>query len=93
MVVVHSTSKALTSAQAKTEKAEKAADWRPTVGETVRVPWGVDQILGKVAEVYGSGLREHVVIELSPVLSSLVVDEPTTVSLPIGDVRRAEGAA
>jgi hypothetical protein len=87
VVVVHSASKTPTSAQADT------AGWRPTVGETVRIPWGIDEILGKVVEVYGSGLREYVVIELSPELSSLVVDEPTTVTHPIDDIRRAEGAA
>ena len=58
------------------------------VGDVVVIPWGLDQILGTVAEVYGRSPRVQVVIELSPELSSHVVDEPTTVTLPRSAVKR-----
>ena len=63
------------------------------VGKVVIVPWGLAQVKGTVAEVYGSAPRIHVVIELTPEISGDVVDEPTTVSLPLDAVRRAGVAA
>lgn len=62
------------------------------LGEVVVFRWGVADVLGTVAEIYGRAPRVHVVIELSPELSGYVVDQPTTVSLPIEDVRRAVAA-
>lgn len=62
-------------------------------GDTVIVPWGRDEVRGTVAEVYGRAPRVQVVVELTPELSSYVVDEPTTIALPIEAVRRAGVAA
>jgi hypothetical protein len=61
-------------------------------GEVVVIPWGLDEVRGIVAEVYGIGSRARVVVELSPELSGYVVDEPTTVALPLGAVHRAAAA-
>jgi hypothetical protein len=71
---------------------QDTGEWTPTVGETVALPWGLGEIFGKVAEIYGSGLRVQVVIELLPELSSHVVDEPTTVTFPIDAIHRADHA-
>jgi len=62
------------------------------IGETVMIPWGLDEVRGTVAEMYGPiGLR-RIVVALCPELSSHVVDEPTTVTLPEDSVRRAVAA-
>lgn len=42
---------------------------------------------GTVHEVYGPAGHRHVVIMLTPQISE-VVDEPTTVALPLEDVKR-----
>ncbi len=63
------------------------------VGDTVVIPWGVDEVHGTVAEVYGNSPRVQVVVALTPELSSYVVDEPTTVTMPLSAVRRAGLAA
>ena len=63
------------------------------VGDVVVVPWGLAEVRGTIAEIYGSATRAHVVIELTPDVSGDVVDEPTTVSLPLESVRRAGVAA
>jgi len=63
------------------------------VGEVVVVPWGLAEVRGTIAEIYGNATRAHVVIELTPEVSGDVVDEPTTVSLPLRSVRRAGVAA
>lgn len=57
-------------------------------GALVVIPWarGVE-VIGKVHEVYGPPERRHVVVMLTPELSDLIVDEPTTVSLPLSSVR------
>ena len=59
------------------------------VGEAVVFMWGISEVVGMVAEVYGRTGHRQVVIALKPDESGYVVDEPTTVSLPIEDVRRA----
>jgi hypothetical protein len=64
-----------------------------TVGERVVIPWGVDDVEGTVAEVYGVGPAERVVVSLTPEASGYVVDEPTTVTLPAHAVRRPGVAA
>ena len=46
-----------------------------------------------IAEIYGNLARAHAVIELTNEVSGDVVDEPTTVSLPVESVRRAGVAA
>lgn len=58
-------------------------------GDEVIVEWGLDEVRGTVAEIYGHGPARRVVVELTPELSSFVVDEPTTVTLPMGAVRPA----
>ncbi len=62
------------------------------VGDTVTIPWGLDEVFGTVAELYGPDGSRRVVVALSPELSSYVVDEPTTVTLPEDAVRRAVAA-
>lgn len=62
------------------------------VGEVVVFLWGISEVLGTVAEVYGRKGNRQVVIALDPEQSGYVVDEPTTVSLPISEVRRAVAA-
>ncbi len=39
-------------------------------GDAVIIPWGVDEIRGVVAEVCGEAPRVHVVVELTPEMSS-----------------------
>lgn len=56
-------------------------------GDLVVVDWGLDEVRGTVAEVYGQGPARRIVVELTPELSSYVVDEPTTVTLPAKAVR------
>jgi hypothetical protein len=36
------------------------------VGEVVIVPWGLAEVRGTIAEIYGNATRAHVVIELTP---------------------------
>jgi len=62
-------------------------------GEPVVVAWGLADVIGTVHEVYGPPARKHVVVKLTPELSGDVVDEPTTVSVPLDAVRRVEPAA
>ncbi len=62
-------------------------------GEPVIVVWGLADVIGTVHEVYGPPARKHVVVKLTPELSGDVVDEPTTVSVPLDAVRRVEPAA
>lgn len=63
----------------------------PKAGEPAVFMWGVSEVVGTVAEVYGRAGHRQVVISLDPEESGYVVDEPTTVSLPIDDVRRPVG--
>jgi len=63
------------------------------LGATVVIPWGIDEVRGTVAEVYGPDDDRRVVVALSPELSSYVVDELTTVTLPADSVRLAVVAA
>ena len=63
------------------------------VGDEVVIPWGLDEVHGIVEQVYGQSPREHVVVALTPELSSHIVDESTTVTLPIAAVRKAGVAA
>ncbi len=62
-------------------------------GDEVLIPWGLDEVRGRVHEVYGTPPRVHVVVELSPELSGSVVDEPTTVTLPLDAVKKVAPAA
>ncbi|MGH9165351.1 MAG: hypothetical protein ACRDZW_07570 [Acidimicrobiales bacterium] len=63
------------------------------LGATVVIPWGIDEVRGTVAEIYGPEYDRRVVVMLSPELSSYVVDEQTTVVLPADSVRLAVVAA
>jgi hypothetical protein len=57
-------------------------------GDIVHLPWGLTgDVAGTVQEVYGSPLRRHVVVLLTPEVSGPVVEEPTTVSVPLSVVR------
>lgn len=58
------------------------------VGDTVAIPWGVDEIRGTVVQVYGPSGRPQVLIELTPELSGHITDERTTVSFPLDEVRK-----
>ncbi len=65
----------------------------PKYGDAVVVPWGLEaDVAGTVQEVYGPVGRRHVVVLLSPEVSGSVVDEPTTISLPLGAVTRVSRA-
>jgi len=63
------------------------------VGDTVIIPWGLDEVRGCAVEVYGTPPRRKIVVELTPELSSYVVAEPTTIALSIDVVRKADVAA
>lgn len=58
------------------------------IGDVVDIDWGLTTIMGTVVRVYGPPSRVQVTVELTPELSSYVVDEATTVTLPRGAVRR-----
>ena len=62
-------------------------------GDEVAIPWGLSEVRGTVADIYGPPLRRHVIVRLTPELSGYVVDEPTTVSMPIDSVRKVSPAA
>lgn len=62
------------------------------IGDLVVFLWGVSEVIGTVAEVYGRKGHRQVVIALDPERSGYVVDEPTTVSLPLEEVHRAVAA-
>lgn len=64
-----------------------------TYGEEVLIPWGLDEVRGTVREIYGPPGREHVIIDLTPELTGTVVFEATTVSLPVGSVKKVQPAA
>jgi len=57
-------------------------------GDVVLLPWGLDgEVAGTVQEIYGPPARLHVVVLLTPDVSGPVVDEPTTVSVPLSIVQ------
>ena len=58
---------------------------QPRVGDRVLVPWGLDEVLGEIVEVYSTGLGPRVRVRM--------VDNPDgpTVTLPLDSVT-AEGA-
>jgi hypothetical protein len=62
-------------------------------GDHVQVPWGFTEVRGTVQEVYGPPGRRQVVVLLPPELSGDIVDEPSTVSVPIDAVKRVAPAA
>ena len=63
------------------------------IGEEVLMPWGpIEYVQGTVREIYGRPPRTHVVVVLDPETTEYVVDEPTTFSMPIDDIRKIEPA-
>jgi hypothetical protein len=67
-------------------------DAEPEYGEIVEIPWGNRHtVRAKVNEVYGHSIR-HVVVVLTPELSD-VVAEPTTLSVPVSQVKRVTETA
>lgn len=65
----------------------------PPTGAIVSFPWGLGHdLFGRVVEVYGPPGRPQVLIELSPELSGDIVDESTTVSLPLDAITIASAA-
>lgn len=59
------------------------------VGDLVVFSWGLAEVKGIVDELYGNADRRRVVLALTPEVSGYAVAEPTTVALPVHDVRRA----
>jgi hypothetical protein len=65
----------------------------PQIGERVLVKWGPDaQVMAEVMEVYGPDARRHVLVLLTPEVSDDVVDQPTTLALPMYAVEQVETA-
>lgn len=62
------------------------------VGDAVVIPWGIAEVRGTVAELYGPANDRQVVVALTPETSGFVVDEPTTVTFPVNLVRPAVAA-
>lgn len=63
-------------------------------GDEVLIPWGPESdVRGTVQEIYGPPARRHVVVLLTPELTGAVVDEPSTVSMPIDAVKKVAPAA
>lgn len=66
---------------------ETQQEHEPEFGEVVEIPWGNRYtVRATVNEVYGHRTRQVVVI-LTPELSD-VVSEPTTLSIPLSQVKR-----
>jgi uncharacterized Zn finger protein len=57
-------------------------------GDLVDIDWGLNRVTGRVLGVYGPPYRIQVTVELTPELSSYVVDEVTTVTLPSASVHQ-----
>jgi hypothetical protein len=63
-------------------------------GDEVLIPWGFEvDVRGTVQEVYGPPARRHVVVLLTPEVSGAIVDEPSTVAMPIDSVKKVAPAA
>jgi hypothetical protein len=59
-------------------------------GDLVIVPWGLGTVVGRISEVYGPPTRRFAVVTLTPALSGDVVDEATTVSVPLDTLKRRD---
>jgi hypothetical protein len=57
------------------------------LGDEVAIPYGFQDLRGTVTEIYGPPGRRHVLILLKrdPEFSD---DQPTTVSMPVDEVRK-----
>lgn len=71
---------------------EVDVEHEPRIGDVVTFLWGVSEIRGVVAEIYGQVGDRKVVLGLEPELSEFVVDEPTTLSLDLSRILRVEAA-
>lgn len=70
------------------------ANEEPAFGDEVLIPLGFEEdVRGTVQEVYGPPARRHVVVLLTPEISGAIVDEPSTVSMPIDAVKKVAPAA
>ena len=65
----------------------------PDVGDLVKFFWGLAEVRGGLVEIYGPSRRPQAIVELTPEVSGGFTDEPTTVSLPLDEVTRAQPAA
>ena len=61
-------------------------------GDLVAFNRGLVEVHGTVTELYGPKENRRVVIALDPEISGYVVDEPTTVALPVERVRKVVAA-
>lgn len=62
-------------------------------GERVLIEWGLDgRVQAEVEQVYGPPALRHVLVRLSPDVTGDVVDEPVTISVPLGAVYQVEAA-
>ncbi|MGK5529968.1 hypothetical protein [Streptomyces sp. URMC 129] len=59
---------------------------QPSLGERVRVPWGVDETEGEVVAVYGEGAAQRVVVRLDSKDEGEGA-EPETVAVRASDIR------
>ena len=55
-------------------------------GDKVSFLWGTAKVYCTVLELYGEGIRARALLELTPEVSGEVVDERTTVALPLEEV-------
>lgn len=61
-------------------------------GDLVVFKRGLVEVRGTIAEICGQQGNRRVVIALDPEISGYVVDEPTTVALPVERVRKVVAA-
>lgn len=61
------------------------------IGDRVRVPWGLDELIGTVVEVYGPPGPPSVLVEVPVEGASGEVLEQTTVSYPASALELVEG--
>ena len=62
-------------------------------GDKVEVPWGLDQLIGVVREVYGPPGKPFVMVEVPVHGASGEILETTTLSFPADAVTLISGAA
>ena len=61
-------------------------------GDLVAFRWGTGEVHGTVRELSGRTEDRRVVLTLTPEISGYVVDEDTTVALPVEKVRKVVAA-
>jgi len=61
-------------------------------GDQVRVPWGLDEVVGKVVEVYGPAGHRSVLVEIPVEGASGEELETTQVSMPESSLTPVDGA-